>query len=193
MKTNIYRQKLLNAVLYFAGNTKFAGITKMSKLLYFLDFMHFKETGYPSIGLQYFAFDQGPVPKSFWLEVKDGNVPEDFKNKLAIIPKAEESESNYKEFKAKASPDLSVFTPREKKILENIVFMFSELKAKDISDISHLKKEPWDITRKQKGKNGIIDYVLALDDKALVSKEEAEESLKEHFEIVKNFSLEPSK
>lgn len=193
METNIYREKLLNAVLYFAANTKFPGITKMSKLLYFLDFMHFKETGYPSIGLEYFAFDQGPVPKSFWLEVKGGNVPEDFKEKFAIIPKPEESESNYKEFKAKASPNLSVFTPREKKILENIVFIFKDSKAAEISNISHLKNHPWDITYKRKGKNELIDYLLALDDKAGVSKEDAEESLKEHFEIVKNFSLEPSK
>lgn len=193
METNIYRKKLLNAVLYFANRTKFPGITKMCKLLYFLDFMHFKETGYPSLGLEYFAFDQGPVPKSFWLEVREGNVPEDFKDKFAIIPKAEESELNYKEFRAKTSPDLSVFSPREKKILENIVFKFKDSKAAEISDISHLKNHPWDITRKEKGKNALIDYLLALDEKSEVTKEQAEQSLKEHFEIVKNFSLEPSK
>jgi len=52
MQTNIYRKKLLNAVLFFAKNTKYVNLGKLSKLLYFLDFTHFKQTGYPSIGLE---------------------------------------------------------------------------------------------------------------------------------------------
>lgn len=191
METNIYRQKLLNAILYFAKKTKFVNTTKISKLLYFLDFTHFKQTGYPSIGLQYFAFKRGPVPRSFWIEVKDGKIPEDFKDKLALIPKKDELDSNYKEieFKAKVSPDLSVFTPRERKILENIAFMFRDVKAWEISEISHLKNQPWDITYHKKGENAPIDYLLALDNESEVTKEDAEESLKEHFEIVHNLSL----
>ncbi len=84
MPSNIYREKLLQAILFFAQKTKHANMTKMSKLLFFFDFKHFKETGYPAIGLDYFAFERGPVPKKLWLELKDRNVPEDFKRKLAL-------------------------------------------------------------------------------------------------------------
>ncbi len=195
MESNIYREKLLNAVLFFAKKAKFVNTTKISKLLYFFDFTHFKQTGYPSIGLRYYAFPKGAVPKDFWLEIKDGNVPDDFKNKLSLIVKQDEYNPKFKEieFKAKKSPDLSVFTPREIKILENLAFMFKDVKAREISEISHLPNQPWDITIKQKGENAPIDYLLAIDKDSKVDMEDAKESLKEHFEVVKNFSIEPTK
>ena len=40
-----HREKLLNAIVYFANHTKSCGKTKLYKLLYYLDFTHFKETG----------------------------------------------------------------------------------------------------------------------------------------------------
>lgn len=195
MESNIYRIKLLNAILFFAKNVKFANMTKISKLLYFFDFTHFKQTGYPSIGLEYFAFRKGPVPKSFWLEIKDGKIPEDFKDKLSLILKKDEEYPNFKEieFKARQDPDLSIFSQREKEILENLVFIFKDEKAGLISEISHLEKQPWSITIKEKGENEVIDYILAIDKDAEVDKEYAKESLKEHFEIMKNFSIKPTK
>ncbi len=193
MPTNIYREKLLNAVLFFAQKTKHANMTKISKLLYFLDFTHFKQTGYPSIGLDYFAFKNGPVPKKLWLELKDGVVPSDFKGKLSLVLKKDESDPNFKEieFFTKAKPDLSVFSPREKQILDDLVFMFKDVRAREISEISHLVNQPWDVTKREKGENASIDYMLAIDKEAAVSHDEAESSLKDHREIIKNFSLEP--
>jgi hypothetical protein len=38
------REKLVNAIIYFCHNTKYCGKTKLMKLLYFLDFIHFKQT-----------------------------------------------------------------------------------------------------------------------------------------------------
>lgn len=194
MESNIYRKKLLNAVLYFARKTKFPNITKISKLLYFFDFTHFKQTGYPSIGLEYFTFPQGPVPRSFWLEVRDGIVPEDFKDKLALIPKKVLYDLDHKEheFKSLKNPDLNIFTQREVKILEDLALIFKDVNAREISEISHFKNQPWETTMKQKGKNVLIDYLLAIDNEAKIDKEEAKESLKEHFDIVKNFQLEPA-
>ncbi len=197
METNIYREKLLNAILYFAKNTKFLNTTKISKLLYFLDFTHCKEVGYPSIGLTYYTFEKGPVPKDFWLEVKDGEVPVDFKNKLALIRKRKEDDINpeYKEmeFRAAVNPNLSVFTPREKKIMENVAFMFKEARAWEISEVTHLPNQPWDVTKQTKGKNKPIDYILAIDSDSEVDMIEAQISLKEHFDIIKNFELRATK
>jgi uncharacterized phage-associated protein len=192
---DIYRKKLLNAVLFFAKNTKHLNLTKLSKLLYFLDFTHFKKTGYPSIGLDYYTFEWGPVPRDFWLEIKDGSVPEDFEGRVALIPKTDDFAPGYKEIEVRAigNPDLSVFTPREKKILEELAFIYKEARGRDISEVSHLPKQPWDITVKKNGKNKLIDYLLSIDEKSEVSLDEARESLKEHFEAVKNFGLKPTK
>lgn len=194
MPTNIYREKLLNAILFFATKTRHANMTKISKLLYFFDFSHFKQTGYPAIGLEYFAFAKGPVPKKLWLQLKDGNVPDDFKGKLALVSKKDELDQTFKEieFVAKVKPDLSVFSPREKQILEDLAVMFKDVKAWEISEISHLSNQPWDITRREKGENAPIDYMLAIDKDAQIDREEAELSLREHSEVIKNFGLEPA-
>jgi len=193
--SSIYRKKLLNAVLFFAKNTKHVNLTKLSKLLYFLDFTHFNQTGYPSIGLKYYTFKKGPVPKDFWLEIKDGNVPEDFRGKLALIPRMDDLAPGRKEIEVRGieSPDLSFFTPRETKILEDLAFIYRDARAWEISEVTHLPKQPWDITKKESGENRPIDYLLAIDEKSEVSLDDARDSLKEYFEAVRNFGLEPTK
>ena len=195
MQSNIYRRKLLNAVLFFTVNTKYVGLGKLSKLLYFLDFTHFKQTGYPSIGLEYFTFKKGPVPRDFWLEIKDGDVPDDFEGKVALLPIEDDLTLSRRGFQIKAigKPDLSVFTPREIKILEDLAFIYRDARFKDMTEITHLPKQPWDITLKQSGENEPIDYLLGIDDKSEVSLDDAKESLKEHQEAVRNFGLNPTK
>lgn len=192
---NIYRRKLLNAVLFFASNTKRVNLGKLSKLLYFLDFMHFEQTGYPSIGLEYYAFEKGPVPRDFWIEIRDANVPEDFKGKIGLIRRTDDFAPSYKEVEVCAleKPDLSVFTPREIKLLETLAFVYKEARAGDISEVTHLPKQPWDITVKEKGKNKLIDYLLSIDEGSAVKLDDAADTLKEHFEVVHNFGIEPTK
>jgi uncharacterized phage-associated protein len=194
---NIYRRKLLNAVLFFAKSTKHPNLTKMLKLLYFLDFTHFKQTGYPSIGLEYYAWEKGPVPKKFWAEVKDGEVPSDFSGKFAILIKKNQEDplSTYREllFKAIIKPDLTVFTPREIQILEYLADVYRDTPAYLMTEVTHLRNEPWDTTKKTKGLNNFIDYLLCLDEEAGISSDDAKESLKEHFAVVHNFGIEPAK
>jgi uncharacterized phage-associated protein len=192
---NIYRKKLLNAVLFFASNTKRVNLGKLSKLLYFLDFIHFNQTGYPSIGLKYYAFEKGPVPRDFWLEIRDADVPEDFEGKIALIRRTDDFEPNYKEVEIRAleKPDLSVFTPREIEILDELAFVYKEATASDMSEVTHLSKQPWDITMREKGKNQPIDYLVSIGEESAVSLGDAADSLKEHFEVVRNFGIKPTK
>lgn len=192
---NIYRKKLLNAVLFFASNTQRVNLGKLSKLLYFLDFIHFNQTGYPSIGLKYYTFEKGPVPRDFWLEIRDADVPEDFEGKIALIRRTDDFAPNYKEVEIRAlgKPDLSVFTPRELEILDELAFVYKEATASDMSEVTHLPKQPWDITRKEKGKNQPIDYLVSIGEESAVSPDDAADSLKEHFEVVRNFGIKPTK
>jgi uncharacterized phage-associated protein len=192
---NQYRRKLLNAILLFSRKgVKHLDTTKLSKLLFFFDFTHVKQTGYPAIGLQYYAFKWGPVPKAFWLEIKDGNVPEDFKKQLAIFVRPDEFSKQKEElsFRAKTDPDMKVFTPREQKILETLAEIYQEATANQMSEISHLKNQPWDLTYHTKGENKPIDYELAIDAEVKDRQEEIRQLLREHFEVVKNFELSPA-
>jgi uncharacterized phage-associated protein len=171
-------------------------MTKLMKLLNFFEFEHFNQTGYPSIGLKYFAFEKGPVPKIFWAEVKDGVVPNDLKDKIIMSVKTGEyNKRKETEFIAKANTqvDFTVFTPREKKILEDLAFIYKNATATEMSDISHEADKPWEITKKEKGLYAEIDYLLAIKADSTVSREEAEENLFDLFYFMKEFDIEPAK
>jgi uncharacterized phage-associated protein len=56
------REKLINAILYFASHTRHCGKIKLFKLLYLLDFEHFRQTGRSVTSLDYRAWELGPVP-----------------------------------------------------------------------------------------------------------------------------------
>ncbi len=56
------RKKLINSIIYFAHHTKHLGKIKLFKLLYLLDFEHFRMTGRGVTGLNYHAWKYGPVP-----------------------------------------------------------------------------------------------------------------------------------
>jgi uncharacterized phage-associated protein len=63
MEIDRQREKL--AAAFFAANTKYCGVTKLCKLLYFLDFIHYRQTGRTVTGLEYRAWPKGPVPVAF--------------------------------------------------------------------------------------------------------------------------------
>ena len=56
------REKMINAIIYFANHTRHLGKIKLFKLLYLLDFEHFRQTGRSVTGLDYRAWKFGPVP-----------------------------------------------------------------------------------------------------------------------------------
>ncbi len=91
-----HRIKIINAIVYFANNTKYCGKTKLLKLLYFLDFRHFKETGKSVTGLDYYAWNMGPVPKDVYEELS-GKMKPDLKQAIQDFRK---SRNNHKPIKA---------------------------------------------------------------------------------------------
>src|SRR4051794_32133240 len=66
------REKLINAIIFFSRNTKHCHTLKLFKLLSFLDFEHFRQTGRTVTGLTYAAWENGPVPPALFREIKDG-------------------------------------------------------------------------------------------------------------------------
>ena len=111
------KEKLFNAIVYFVKNTKYCNKTKLMKLLYYLDFWHFKETGASVTGLDYYAWDFGPYPVEFgskmstnkelkeymynftiWFDNKGQKISSTFINPIAStleIKQNEKKESKY--------------------------------------------------------------------------------------------------
>ena len=82
MYTRNAREKLINAIIFFATNTNYCGKVKLYKLLYFLDFRHYKESGRSVTGLEYFAWRMGPVPKELHDELRHPKL--DFSEKIEL-------------------------------------------------------------------------------------------------------------
>ena len=165
----INKEKLINSILYFIKKVKYPGKTKICKLLFNLDFTHFKETGKSVTGLDYYAWERGPVPESLFYKISGDIVSEEFQPYIEVIKR-----EKLHEIFSKKKPDLSVFSKREKRILEEVAEIYKYAKAEEMPEISHLKEKPWYTTLKSKGETKKIDYMLAIDDTAeSISKEEA--------------------
>lgn len=154
------REKLINSIIFFAKTTKFLGKIKLCKLLYFLDFEHFKDTGRSVTGLDYFAWPMGPVPVQFYEEISQPR--HDLSEKIIF------SETNTKHkpmlsIKPLSEFDQTHFTKRELNILEKLAKEFKDTKAEDMIEATHLENQPWHkIYVDEKKHQDKIPYELAI-------------------------------
>lgn len=143
--------KLVEMVVYFTENVTVTP-TKMNKLLFYSDFLHYKLTGVSISGTRYFAHTHGPVPKKFRtlfdylsdqqivdlisVQYPSGLVGEEF---IKIPSKTFNS---------------TLFDKVEIDILDEIILKFKKYNAKEIRELSHEEKA-WIDNEKSKG---LIDY-----------------------------------
>jgi len=159
------REKLINAMVFFAENTRHCGKIKLFKLLYLLDFEHFKETGRPVTGMEYRAWEKGPVPHELWCEwpaMQRGSAANDIANAIDIVP---ESTGDYE--LQKVVPLIAFhddhFTRRELRIMRSLVERFRDERTKPLINFTHQLLGPWEVTwRDGQGNNESIDYALAV-------------------------------
>ena len=183
---NHKRDKLLNSLVYFSRNTRSCGKTKLFKLLYFLDFIHFRETGKSVTGLNYYAWDKGPVPQDLFHELKEPD--KDLKNTIALLKQSEDEDDKLCRVIARKPFDPKYFSKKEMKIMEHLSFIFKDALAKDMVEITHLTGAPWDKTMKEKGRGKRIDYSLAVDgSKGSLTSEEIGERMSEIKEVTQIF------
>jgi len=154
------REKLINVIIYFSKNTRQLGKIKLYKLLYLLDFDHYRDVGRSVTGLEYFAWPKGPVPVDLHNEV-DSPKP-DMAEKVCL--------SSYEwqggmglEIIPKADFDPSHFTKRELRLLEQLAVEFKDTLSKDMIERTHLENEPWHkVFNVQGRRQKAIPYNLAV-------------------------------
>jgi uncharacterized phage-associated protein len=180
-----HREKLINAIIYFANNTKYCGKTKLLKLLYFLDFRYFKQTGKSVTGLDYFAWEMGPVPKELFEELS-GNMKPDMKSAIHDLPV-----EGFQQIRPKKKFNDKYFCKREIELLKEISYIFRDAQADAMVESVHLKNEPWEKTIKEKGAFQKIDYMLAIDSEIMsLPYNEAKERMEERSEMHKVFGVD---
>lgn len=116
------------------------GKVKLFKLLYLLDFEHFRMTGRSVTGLEYHAWKFGPVPVSF---IQEWDEPEpDFAAAVEIRP---ERVIDYvrETVVPQAEFDDTHFTKRELGILTELADKYREVCSPKMIDVTHAENGAW--------------------------------------------------
>jgi uncharacterized phage-associated protein len=171
--------------VYFAKNTRHIGKTKLFKLLYYLDFIHYSEVGRSVTGQDYYAWDMGPVPRTLNDEFQ--NPKPDFDQHFSITSKAlRKREGEWIEIKPQVPFDPSYFTRRELRIMKELSKEYRDTLAEDMVQETHLENTPWHQVYEVEGRAyDLIPYDLA------IKKAEAEvmrDIIKEHEEMLENYA-----
>jgi len=156
------REKLIQAIVFFARNTEHCGKVKLFKLLYLLDFMHFRETGRSVTRLDYRAWKMGPVPLELMQEWDQ--LEPDLAAAIDIVP---EQVIDYVRERVlpKVAFDATLFTKRELRMMEDLAQRFRPELTKPLVSFTHAERGPWDkIWDAGRGNNARIPYTLAVSD-----------------------------
>ena len=133
------QKKYENAILYFVKycNNNYLGLTKLNKLIYYLDFLSYRDRKKSVTNDKYIHKDYGPVPD----KIDDIIATLKQKGKLAINLMPWKTGHKY-DFSIKKDPNLGVFDEYEKKLLEQICKEFELWSTDKIVNQSHLEA-PW--------------------------------------------------
>jgi transcriptional regulator with XRE-family HTH domain len=125
-------KKLGMLVKYFAKQLE-PFTTKMNKLLFYADFLHYSRTGYSITGLTYIAIKHGPVPKNY-----GGIYDRLFENRFVEMEEIEFDGYVGEKFKNQdGEPNMEFFSPTEQKAIVDVAQKLGKLKTNEIVDISH--------------------------------------------------------
>ncbi len=130
------RKKTKNVILYFAERQS-PYKTKMNKLLYYTDFVHFRNTAQSITGLRYVAIPHGPVPNHFEY-LFEAFVEEGIIFKVTTMTNFGELEQILPSEEVHFDP--SIFSATELETLDYVANLFKDKSASEIADISH--REP---------------------------------------------------
>lgn len=189
----INTDRVTEAMVYFSSKIKCPSKTMLFKLLAELDFRHFQETGLPVTNLEYDAWKFGPVaPDLFKVLTKENTVDADHEiiltgslGEALSCEKVEQKKdfdtrSSMYLFHPKRKADLKKFTPRQQRILKEIVDIYKNATPGEASRGSHEPDKPWSQAVAKHGREGVpIDYLDLVNKKTPVTKEEAEEMIRE--------------
>lgn len=162
MTTNSSRQKLINAIVFFASNTQYCGKIKLFKLLYLLDFEHFSQTGKSVTGFEYQAWKFGPVPTDLMEEWED--LSPDMAQAVHIeSEKVIDFERQAVKVNTGVVFDDSYFTPRELRIMQTISDKYHKTYSPKMIDVTHEQNGAWDkIWQNGHGAQLHIPYALSI-------------------------------
>ncbi|MFC1958457.1 type II TA system antitoxin MqsA family protein [Chloroflexota bacterium] len=132
--------KFRSMIVYLVNKLNGVLITKLNKLLWYCDFLSFKETTLSISGSRYLCHQYGPVPENYDLIIDIMTC--DFLGNPRVLDKREIVFNAQKgiigdEFISLVEPDLSVFTKLELDIFDYVCEEFCDYSSSQIKERSH--------------------------------------------------------
>lgn len=125
--------KLKNVLLFFIEKLNGVFVTKMNKLLFFSDFVSYRDYGQAITGLSYKAIQYGPVPDKW--NVAYGMI-DDIEQVIIDMGNGYAGQK----LTSRVSFDATALTPQQLGVLERVCNAFGKESSNGISEISH--REP---------------------------------------------------
>jgi hypothetical protein len=190
-----YRVRLLNALLFFAAKLENPFKTSLCKMLWHLDYEHFKVTGLTVTNQRYVALMNGPVPQPFYGELWDRVLPDDFREYMRAeeLPAGSSGRPTMK-FVPLVEANLDVFSPRQRKLMMDLVEKYGKLGAGRLCDTTHETGDLWELTFNEADPDAEneIDFMRTPPEKLKVDLEFAREAMRSRKEMIEVFGNGPT-
>jgi len=149
-------EKFTEMIVYFSIKVE-PFKTKMNKLLFYSDFLMFKQSCFSISGVRYNAIDMGPVPNNFQSIFEFLGNTNEIDIQYVKFPKGYIGE----QFKAREERPFNadIFSDIELSVLEKVANVFNSSSTNEIIELSHLEAA-W--KKNEKHKN-VISYNYAFD------------------------------
>lgn len=149
-------EKFTEMVIYFSERTQ-PFKTKLNKLLFYADFLMFKQTCFSISGVRYKAIDMGPVPQNFQSIFEFLANEDEIDVFYTPFPQGYVGE----QFKGRTDRPFNekLFATAEINVLEKVASAFKSTSTNDIIELSHLE-EAWKMNEKNKN---VISYEYAFE------------------------------
>ena len=131
----MFKQERVNQMILFFAEKMHPWKTKLNKLLFYSDFLHFKKYGYSISGLKYVAIDYGPVPNEYEILFTIGRINNIFKKVYQEINNDATGEKVLPMTNAKFNSRL--FKDHELEILYTVFDKFKDVTSSEIVKMSH--------------------------------------------------------
>lgn len=127
------RELILHIATQCADAPRF-GMTKLNKILYFSDFLWYKQTGKPITGIEYMRLENGPAPKRMVPVREQMIVNQD----IDIIKRSFPDGRVQHRIVAKEEADLNrYFSAAQIALVDEVIRILWDANAGETSDVSH--------------------------------------------------------
>lgn len=137
-------------IAFFSTHIRDLWKTKLNKLLFYSDFLHYKRSGYSISGIAYRAIPFGPVPAAYaklYVKLQD--------DQYANVDLIEFNDGNYGEAISPTTKfEADAFSETELKTLADVVGKFGTCTTKQLVNTSHQEKA-W---QENEGTHSLISY-----------------------------------